>query len=219
MSKRMTAWAGLAAAGVLLVAGCGPDATEETRKLRHVRDLGKDEAVEELAQVVNDENEALAIEAVVSLGRAGRSERRRAARRVLYSVADKDERPRVRQAAVRAISRAPTPDEGPRSRQVLRRLAQVDPAPRVRAEACDALGEVGTLEDVEFLVGVATGPNQELIVESRAVAAVEGLLDITFNYDSRAADSERRAALRRIKELAPAIARKYMRHPRGRRAE
>jgi hypothetical protein len=216
MAKRFAPWTVLLVAGLVLAAGCKPPESGPDARLNEVQKLGEDEEVEELEQVVENESERLAIQAVVGLSRARRPRSRSRAREALYSVAGSDERPRVRQAAVQAISRTRQPEEQPRSREVLRRLARLDPDPRVRAEACDGLGDVGTLEDVQFLVDVATSPGQELMVESRAVAAIEDLLDIDFQYSSRASQSERRDALGRIKRIAPAIARKYMRYPRGR---
>jgi hypothetical protein len=87
-------------------------------------------------------------------------------------------------------------------------MVQSDQTPDVRAEAAASLGNVGSVADVDVLVGAvesASAP-EDLPVESRAMGAIERLVGVTFYYDPKAPPAERRKAIDRMRMVAKAAA-------------
>ena len=195
--------ASLVAAG--LPVGCSDQGESprmgRMREIRNAARRGGDDAASRIERAAADADGALAIEAVLALGRM----REEAARAALRRVVGNEQRESVRAAAVRALGSRPTGVSDTESVAVLRRVASTDSAPAVRAEAAAAVGKVGTLDDVPFLADLAAA-DPSVAVQSRAVGAVEVLTGYRFPYDSRASDQERRETLERLKEDACRIA-------------
>jgi HEAT repeat protein len=209
-----------AVVGLAALAGCAEKAgdvesKDRSARLQGVRQLAAEDSAEAVARIeraASHPDALTAIEAVRVLGASPRPQARQALRKVIAE----EPRAPVRREAVIFLGQRPKDRVGDEDLEVLRRVVVRDPDPRVRSDAAAALGTVGGLADVKLLVDVAT-TDEDLLVQSRAVRAIEDLLDLRFKYDSKAPAAEREAALRRVRDLAPAIAEKYMKyHPKGR---
>jgi hypothetical protein len=191
------------------------DQTERIRGLNQLAREGTEEAEVLIEQAASHEDPRTAIEAVKILGRSPQPR----AREALLKVVAEEVRVPVRREAVVLLGQLPKQAVRSEDLEVLRRVVMRDPDPQVRSDAAAALGTVGGLADVKLLVEVATTAtgDGELVLQCRAVRAVEDLLDMGFKYDPKAPLEQRQEALARVREYAPAIAEKYMRyHPKGR---
>ena len=201
-----TSWLMTAALAIALaLAGCGDasdqlnseDAGKRLEAIHHLAGQGDAASVARLGQATEHEDPWTAREAVWALARAPHPSASEAIHRVLKT----DKRAEVRQMAVLALGRRCENN----SRQVLREVARTDPDGAVRAEAAAAVGMVGTLDDVALLADVAA-TDADPTVQSRAVAAAGALLGITFHYDTKAPEAERRKMLETIRSIAPTMA-------------
>jgi HEAT repeat protein len=201
------AWAAVAA-GLGLVglwlAGCSDaesnlQSPKAEKRIQALRALGKqqsDEAVQKIAEVVNDQDHAVACEAVRVLAQT----RRPAAKEVLKRVATADKRDAVRREAVAQYGAYAE------SLDTLREVAKADPDATVRAEAVRSMYRQRSLADVPLLVEIAE-TEQDLLVQARAVDAVEHLIGgVRFGYDPKSSPAERRKALERMRSQAIRIA-------------
>ncbi|MGB2613363.1 MAG: HEAT repeat domain-containing protein [Phycisphaerae bacterium] len=164
---------------------------------RKIAGQGGTASVASLEKATEHEDPWTAREAAWALARVPHPSASEALHRVLKT----DKRAEVRQIAALALGRRCENN----SRQVLREVARTDPDGEVRAEAVAAVGMVGTLEDVALLAEVAA-TDADPIVQSRAVAAAGALLGITFHYDTKASEAERRKMLETIRSIAPTMA-------------
>ena len=188
------------------MAGCwsAPDEelTEQTKQIKTIQSLAKkesDEAVDRVMEFTNAPDRMTARTAVWALGQM-KSPR---ATKKLEDVAKRHPEGEIRFEAVTALS-FKTPDE---ARPVLRQVVERDPDPNVRGAAAAAFGQVGTLDDVEFLSKALAG-DESVVVQSRAVAAVERLVGVRFRFDPTAPAEVRREVINRLRHYAPLIAEK-----------
>lgn len=201
---------GAAAMGAcFLLGGCGGsgddlDSTDASARLQAIHDLERKdsaEAVQRLAQAVQGQDAATATEAVWALGRMQNPK----AGAALHELTAKSKRQEVRNTAILALcwQVQRNREDAAQVRDLLRHSAQGDEDATVRATAAGALGVVGTLEDVDLLVKVAS-EDTDVRVQSQGVCAIERLMGgVRFGYDSTAPAAEREAVLARVRELAP----------------
>jgi len=192
-----------------LLGGCsgsGDDlaSTDTAARLRDIHELERkdsDAAARRLTQAVQGQDAATATEAVWALGRMQNP----TACAVLHDLAVGSNKQSVRSTAILALCWQVQRDreDAAQVRGLLRRSAQGDGDATVRATAAGALGVVGTLEDVDLLVKVASA-DTDVRVQSQSVRAIERLMGgVRFDYDSTAPAADREAVLARIRELAP----------------
>ena len=207
MAKHVALAVALAGAGLfgLWVAGCSDpakdaksgDAKKQMKALSELAKQGDERAIEVISEVVKDTNPQVATEAVRNLG----SIRRPAAITALKKVATADQRDVVRQEAVGQLAKV----GGQEAMGVLRQAALVDPDPRVRETAAMGFAIHRSFEDVPLLVQIAE-TEQDPVVQTRAVRAIEMILQMTFKYDPGAPMKERKEALARIRLQAARLA-------------
>lgn len=200
MAKHMALALALAGAGLLClwVAGCSDPAKDvkssdpktQMRALSELAKRGDEKAIELISEVVKDTDQQVAVEAVRNLG----SIRRPPAVAALKTVATTDQRDAVRVVAVAQLGMV----GGEEAKGVLRQAARVDPDPRVREEAAMGFVLQRSLEDIPLLVEIAE-TEQDPVVQTRAVRAIEAILCVTFKYDPGAPLAERKKALARVR--------------------
>lgn len=208
MAKYLTL--SLALAGAVLVglwiAGCSDpekdlnnaDSNKRAEAVRKLAERQDDAVVEKLAKAVEDPNVMVAVTAVESLGNMRHTP---AARRALKKAATEEKRDPIRQQAVQALGK----QGGNEAKEVLRQVMLVDPDGRVRGQVPGALAALGSLEDIPLLVRVAE-TEQDPLVQTRAVRAIEAMLGVKFRYDAGGSLAERKKALERIRMQASMIA-------------
>jgi len=179
--------------------------TEQSKQIKTIQDLAKkesDEAVDRVMEFANAPDRMTARTAVWALGQM-KSPR---ATKKLEEVAKHHPEGEIRFEAVTSLS-FKTPDE---ARPVLKQVVECDPDPDVRGAAAAAFGQVGTLDDVDFLAKALAG-DESVVVQSRAVAAVERLVGVHFQFDPTAPAEVRREVINRVRQYAPLIAEKHKR--------
>ena len=191
--------AGLGLVGLGLAAGCSDpeskiQSADAKTRIEGIKELAKrqtDQAVQKIAEGVNDRDETVACEVVRALATIQRP----AARKVLRDVATTDKRAVVRQVAVSQYGAFQE------SLGTLRDTARLDEDPAVRREAVDGFVRQRSLADVPLLVEIAE-TEQDLAVQARAVNAIERLVGIQYGFDPKAPLAARKKALERIRSQA-----------------
>jgi hypothetical protein len=208
-----------ALAGAILAAGCSEDparkvqSAEQATRLEGLRDLAAantEGSFAAAAQAIGHQDVMTAQAAV----RAVALMPRRGAAAVLARVATEDRRPEVREEAALALSYCP----GPQAVQVLREVVRKDAAAPVRAAAAIGMGRVGSLADVEFLLGVGDS-DPDCVVQYQAVGALERILGIGFTFEPNLPEDQRRLTLEKVRESAMIRAEFLRSRPAMRRAK
>jgi len=187
----------------LVLSGCSgreDSSTDPARQVRAIHEAAaadNDQAAEQVAKAVQDNNPATAREAVAALGRMSTP----AAFEALKRAATSESRTDVRQAAAAALAGR----KDPRAAEVLRQVLRSDSSPEVRGEAAAGLARVGTLDDVDLLVS-STVAETDPAATRREIAAIERLLGIKFRYDPAAPPEEQRRVLEAVRTVASRIA-------------
>ena len=208
-TRRLIAVGAAAMGACFLVGGCGGsgddlDSPDTAARLQAIHDLEREdsaEAAQRLTQAVQGQDAATATEAVWALGRMQNP----TAGAALHDLAAKSNRQEVRNTAILALcwQVQRNREDAAQVRGLLRQAAQGDENATVRATAAGALGVVGTLEDVDLLVKVAS-EDTDVRVQSQGVCAIERLMGgVRFGYNSTAPAADREAVLARVRELAP----------------
>jgi HEAT repeat protein len=207
MAKHVALAVALAGAGLfgLWVAGCSDpakdaksgDAKKQMKALSELAKQGDEKAIEVISEVVKDTNQQVATEAVRNLGTI----RRPAAVTALKKVVATDQRDPVRQEAVGQLGKV----GGQEALGALRQVVRVDPDPRVRETAAYGFAIQRSFEDVPLLVEIAES-EQDPVVQTRAVRAIEMILGVSFQYDPGAPVAARKKALERIRLGAATLA-------------
>ena len=207
MAKHVALAVALAGAGLfgLWVAGCSDpakdaksgDAKRQMKALSELAKQGDEKAIEVISEAVKDTNQQVATEAVRNLGTI----RRPAAVTALKKVVATDQRDPVRQEAVGQLGKV----GGQEALGALRQVVRVDPDPRVRETAAYGFAIQRSFEDVPLLVEIAES-EQDPVVQTRAVRAIEMILGVSFQYDPGAPVAARKKALERIRLGAATLA-------------
>jgi hypothetical protein len=154
---------------------------------------GHDEDVQQIELATINSDSVVAAEAVRGLG----SVHRAAAVETLKRVALEEQRPEVREEAVYQLGlQRESPPVGFLEQTLLR-----DGSPRVRAAAASSLERLRVWEDIPLLVDVAE-KDPDVMVQSRAVSAVEGMIGAKIGYDLQASVQDRRNAVKRLRAIA-----------------
>jgi len=202
-------------AGLIVGGGCSDpseqlDSPDAAARLRAIHDLERedsDEAARRLTQAVQGQDVTTATEAVWALGHMQNP----TASAALHDLAAGSNKRQVRNTAILALCWQVRRDRerAAEVRDLLRQSAQGDESATVRATAAGALGVVGTLDDIDFLVKVAS-EGTDVRVQSQGVRAIERLLGgVRFGYDSTASAEERQAVLARIQKMAPLFVQRF----------
>ncbi|MCX5654024.1 MAG: HEAT repeat domain-containing protein [Planctomycetota bacterium] len=197
----VSALAAVAAAWFLCAAGCAepgqgvtsPNSKEVIASVGELASRGHDEDVRQIELATISIDSEVAAEAVRGLG----SVRGPAGVEALKRVALEEQRPEVREEAVYQLGlQRESPPVGFLEQTLLR-----DGSPRVRAAAASSLERLRVWEDIPLLVDVAE-KDPDVMVQSRAVSAVEGMIGAKIGYDSQASVQDRRKAVKRLRAIA-----------------
>jgi HEAT repeat protein len=159
----------------------------------------------EPGQAVNSSDAREVVKAVGELAARGSDEdvrgmgaiRSAEAVAALKRVALEEERPEVREEVAYQLGL----QSEDASMQLLEQLLQHDTSARVRAAAASSLARLRVWVDIPLLMDVAERET-DVMVQGRAVAAVESMIGLKVGYDSRATAQERRSALSRLRGIA-----------------
>ncbi len=192
----------------LLASGCGKDvdallASEgQEARIRGLRLLGEADgrkALEQAGEMVGHPDEQTALEAVRIIGSLNVD----GVAEVLVDRALADPRGPIRREAAIQLGRLRTDAAA----DAVRKLVRTDPDAYVRATAAGALGRLRNLNDVKLLMETAHAAHRagEGLVEAAAVAAVEQIVDVEFQYSPAASRADRQSALKRMDWWAPLV--------------
>ena len=196
-----SAVAAAVAVGLLCAPGCSEpgqavnssDAREVVKAVGELAARGSDEDVMQIELAAINTDVHVAAEAVRGLGAIRSAE----AVAALKRVALEEERPEVREEVAYQLGL----QSEDASMQLLEQLLQHDASARVRAAAASSLARLRVWVDIPLLMDVAERET-DVMVQSRAVAAVESMIGLKVGYDSRATAHERRSALSRLRGIA-----------------
>jgi HEAT repeat protein len=187
--------------------GCN-DATEKlkssdknvvTQAIREIADWDTEQAVTVLTDFVKTQSdEVLAARALRALGGMHRPE----AAKALCELAKNDKRATIRSEAVTQVGRR---REASYAKDLFEPLAATDPDPYVRSAAVSAILELNRLADIPMLLNLAQREDA-VVVQARAVAAVEKLLTMKSAYNPAASPEQRLEAIARLQTMAVGMA-------------
>jgi hypothetical protein len=210
---------------MIFLAGCSDPASKLTSSnpdeviaaIRAIAQRGHEGDVGLLVDVTANPDELIAKEAARGIGGIDRPEAADALRSIAKGERN-ETRETIRAEAVLQLNRHP--DE--KTAELLRKIVEVDPGPTVRTAAVAGLetlavsyrgrDNMAVHKDLARLVKVAQDDG-DVAVQSRAVKAIESLVNLKFKFDGTKSGAERQAVIDRIAEVVLPMTRHEMVHP------